>query len=178
MNSNKKKTMIIVLAIVLALVILIAVSGIEFTINGVVSIVTKYYKTANDAYMADSDTVEEIEDIAVIDVDDYNAFYIVRNGENEIIVAEMKVSDSKYHYTGSNTKYDPVSYRVDGVVDGELHSTFTLKFDSKFTYGGKIEWALMKSSDSELVSEDFKRVEIDAKSDNETLVFVYRIIED
>jgi len=178
MDSNKKKTAIIVFAIIIVVAILIAISGIEITLTGVVSIVTKYYKTANDAYMADSDTVDEIEDIAVINVDDYNAFYIARVGKNEIIVAEMKVSDSKYHYTGSNTTYDPVSYHVDGVVDGELHSTFTLKFDSKFTYGGKIEWALMKSSDSELVSEDFKRVEIDAKSDKEPLVFVYRIIED
>ena len=176
--DKKKKSIGIAIAIIIVVAILIAINGIEITIAGVVSIVTKYYKTANDAYMATSETVEEIEDIAVIDVDDYNAFYIVRNGENEIIVAEMKVSDSKYHYTGSNTKYDPVSYHVDGVVDGELHSTFTLKFDSKFTYGGKIEWALMKSSDSELVSEDFKKVEIDAKSDKESLVFVYRIIED
>ncbi len=176
--DKKKKSIGIAIAIIVAVAILIAINGIEITITGVVSIVTKYHKTANDAYMADIDTVDEIKDIAVINVDDYNAFYIAHVGKNEIVVAEMKVSDSKYHYTGSYVIYDPVFSRVDGFVDGELHSTITYKLKSEFTYGGKIEWALMKSSDANLVSEDFKKVEIDAKSDNEALVFVYRIIED
>lgn len=177
MDSKKTKVIAIVAIIIVSVFVLIAVNGFELNILGVITLNTKNYTTANDAYLAGSNSTDEIKDVAVVDVDDYNGFYIAHIGENGLLVAQMKITDSKYYYLGAETIYDIANSRVDGFYEGELESTITSKLVSKSTYGGEIEWALMKASDAELVSEDFKKVEIDAKSDNETLVFVYRIIE-
>ena len=176
--DKKKQSIVIAIAIIIAVGVFIIISGFELNILGVITLNTKNYQTAKDAYIADDTAIEDIKDIAVISVDEFNGFYIAAIDGGEILVAQMKISDSEYYYLGAETKYDVKKSRVDSFNGDELESTITSRLVSKSTYGGEIEWALMKSSDSELVSEDFKKVEIDAKSDKEPLVFVYRIIED
>ncbi|MBR2724519.1 MAG: hypothetical protein IKB72_03690 [Ruminococcus sp.] len=153
---------------------MIAVNGFELNILGVITINTKNYTTANDAYLAGSNCTDEIIDVAVIDVDNYNGFYIAHIGEDSLLVAQMKITDSKYYYLGAETIYDLANSRVDGLHEGELESTITSKLVSKTTYGGELEWALIKASDAESVSKDYTKVEIDASIDEEALVFVYR----
>ena len=178
MDSNKKKVVVIALAIIISIILLISLIGFEFNIPGVITLNLKSYVTANDAYLAGSNVTDEVEDIAVIDIDDHNSFFIAYIGEDGLLVAQMKIANGKYYYLGYETIYNLAGSRVDGFSGDDLESTVTVRLVSKSAYGGEIEWALMKSSDAELVSENFKKVEIDAKSDKEPLVFVYRVIED
>lgn len=175
MDSKKTKVIAIAVTIIVAIFILIAINGLEINIPGVLTLNTKKFTTAKDAYLAESTITDEIKDVSVVNVDEYNGFYIAHIGENDLLVAQMKIADSKYYYLGAETIYDIANSRVDGFNEGELESTVTSKLISKSTYGGEIEWALIKESDAESVSKEFKKVEIDAKSDNEGLVFVYRI---
>ena len=173
--STKKKSIAIVVTIIAAIVVLIAVNGFEFNIFGVVTLTTKNYATAKEAYLAENDAVDEIKDIMVVEADDYNGFYIAYVGEDSLLVCQMKITDSKYYCLGSEIIYDLANGRVDGIKDGKLESTITSKLISRSTYGGNIEWALIKACDAESVAKNFNKVEINATIGNEPLVFVYRI---
>lgn len=115
--KRKTKGAIAILLIGVVCIVFILINGIVIDINGVISVNTKYYNTALEAFTANNETdIPAISDICVEKIDEYNSIYLAKIDEHQLIVAQMKTKDEQYYYMGNC-----IIYNIDETVDCNIN---------------------------------------------------------
>lgn len=159
---------LLLLAGLFALLVFLGVFSV--TVDGVICLNGRSYKTASEAYCAGLSGDEKndarfgvIKEIETVKVDRYNAVTAALLGDGSVALAHMKICGDGYFYLGSDKIYDASEDSLkESVIDKSPDDVTSLghKLKNGFFYSGFLDCGIVTKEVADSMHTDWKVVEL------------------
>ena len=171
--AKKRIALVVICIVATILVVDFLINGFEFSIYGVCSFNTKYYDSPKIAFEQHED-LHILEDIGIAELDSHNVMYFAKTKSGDILAAQMKRKNGGYFFIGDYSLSSDFSFESHLPTDSYFTKNCMYKENGLFKCS--FEYFITKESvEPNIEGYTVKKFDIDT---DETLYFVYRIIEE